>query len=217
MELSASEQDESTLPVKPPSAQMKRNFSGLSLKEAMRYTGQTDFLSWEIKAEPRPPSAFLSEALRRFDSFSLTNSEAAKLLLIDILLTETMPQFPRLRVWKGEPLESVTLTGIADYLLAPKRAFVETPLLCAVEAKRDDFAQGRAQCVAEMAACRGVNEADGHRIDVYGVVSNGQGWEFYRLAHAGGVYVTELYTMKFLPQLLAALHHVCAACERNIP
>jgi hypothetical protein len=149
----------------------------------MGYAGQTDFLPWQIEAEPRPASPFLTEALSRFDAFDLTGSEAAKLLLIDILLTETVPQFPRLRVWKSKPLESETLTGIADYIIAPKRAFVRTPLLCAVEAKKDDFEQGTAQCVAEMAACRAVNEADGHHPDVYGMVSNGQAWQFYYLAY----------------------------------
>lgn len=217
MELSPSEQSESQPPVATPPVRAKRNFSGLSLKDAMRFVGQSDFAAWQINAAPRPPSAFLTEALTRFDAFSLTNSEAAKLLLIDILFTETLPQFPRLRAWKGEPLDSETLTGVADLLVAPKRAFVETPLLCAVEAKKDDFEQGRAQCVGEMAACRAVNEADGYRLDVYGIVSNGQTWQFYRLAVAGTLYQTEFYTTRFLPELLAALYHVCAACDANLP
>ena len=203
--------------MKPGAARAKRSFSGLSLKEALRCVGLSDVTAWRIAADPRPPSAFLSEALTRFDAFSLTNSEAAKLLLIDILFTETLPQFPGLRAWKGEPLDSDALTGVADLLIAPKRAFMETPLLCAVEAKKDDFDQGRAQCIGEMAACRAVNERDGHRLDVYGAVSNGQTWQFYRLEYAGAIHETGAYTLQFLPELLAALFHVCAACERNLP
>ena len=44
-----------------------------------------------------------------------------------------------LKVWKAAPLESDTLMGVADYLITPKRVYVETPLLCVAEAKRDDF------------------------------------------------------------------------------
>lgn len=217
MELSADEQAEPE-PQFKPSTRETRNFFNLSLKDAMGYAGETDFLRWQIEAEPRPASAFLTEALQRFDSFNLTSSEAAKLLLIDILLTETVPQFPRLRVWKETPLESENLTGIADYLVAPKCAFVDTPLLCTiVEAKRDDFAQGMAQCVGEMAACRAINEQDGYTNDVYGIVSNGQAWEFYRLAYIGGISRSEFYPNRDLPILLAALHHICAAGERNVP
>ena len=215
MELSADEQNEP--PAMPPVVRVKRNFSGLSLKDAMNAIGQSNLVPWQIVAEPRPPSAFLTEALTRFDAFDLTNSEAAKRLLIDILFTETLPQFPRLRAWKGEPLDSETLTGVADLLVAPKRAFVETPLLCAVEAEKDDFEQGRAQCIGEMAAARANNEHDGYRVDVYGAVSNGQTWQFYRLEHSGAVHETGAYTLQYLPELLAELHYVCAACDRNVP
>ena len=36
------------------------------------------------------------------------------------------------------------LTGQVDYLVAPKRAYLSTPLLCVVEAKKDDLKQGLA-------------------------------------------------------------------------
>ena len=215
MELSADEQSKPTAPQSTRPA--KRDFSGLSLKDAMRYTGQTDFLPWHIAAAPREPSAFLLEAFRRFEIFDLIGSEMAKLLLIDSLFTDIAPYFPRLRIWKGEALDSPLLSGIADYLVAPRRAYMETPILCAVEAKKDDFEQGAAQCVAEMVACRAINRDAGYTVDIHGIVSNGEGWQFYRLAQSGDVYKTELYTLLSLPPLLGALHHILAACDRNIP
>ena len=84
-------------------------------------------------------------------------------------------------MWKGAALESDTLIGTADYLIAPKRAYLAYPLLCVTEAKRDDFEQGRTQCVAEMIACRDNNHREAFDTDVYGIVSNGQGWQFYKL------------------------------------
>ena len=118
--------------------------------------------------------------LQRLESFDLQNSEAAKTLLIDALFAEIVPLHPKLKVWKSAPLETDTLTGIADYLIAPRRAYLATPLLCVTEAKRDDFERGRAQCLGEMYACIWNNRQRDQNVDVYGIVSNGQGWIFYK-------------------------------------
>jgi hypothetical protein len=70
--------------------------------------------------------------------------------------------------------------------------------------------------VAEMSACRWANQQEGHTTEVYGIVSNGQSWQFYRLAVTGEIFQTDVYTTKFLPELLAALHYACAQCASNV-
>ena len=113
------------------------------------------------------------------------------------------------------PLESDTLIGTADYLLAPKRAYLAFPLLCAAEAKRDDFVQGRSQCLAEMAACRANNRQENHDVDVYGIVSSGQTWQFYRLDRAGMIWETEIYTTKFSAQTAGSVErNLCCLCGK---
>ena len=194
---------------------MALNFSGLTLKQAMRLVPAEDLLQWSIEAPPLPPSEILSANLVRLEVFDLTNSEAAKTLLIDVLFAEIVPNHAPLKIWKSEPLESDVLVGIADYLIAPKRAYVATPLLCVAEAKRDDFVQGRAQCIAEMVACRWNNTRDGLEIPVYGIVSNGNDWQFYKLTPASDVYQTALYSLRSLPELLGILDYICAECARN--
>jgi hypothetical protein len=196
---------------------MKRNFASLTLEEAMQLIPAEDFQRWPLVVPPRPPSAILEANLHRLESFELSGSEAAKVLLIDTLLAEIVPDYPRLKVWKAAPLESDTVAGIADYLIAPRRAYVSTPLLCVVEAKRDDFDAGEVQCIAEMAACQWNNRQRGHDTDVYGIVSNGQGWTFYKLTKAGEVYQTDQYGLKDLSGLLGALDYVCAECAKNVP
>lgn len=194
---------------------MKRNFSGVTLKEVMLLLQQQNFIPWQMNAPPRSPSAYLQETLSRLQVFDLTNSEAAKLLLIDALFVEIVPGHPSLKVWKAAPLESDTLVGIADYVIAPRRAYLAAPLLCVTEAKRDDFEQGRTQCLAEMVACQENNRRENHDTDVFGIVSNGQGWQFYQLTRSGEVFETDLYTTAFLPPLLGALDFVCAECARR--
>jgi hypothetical protein len=197
---------------------MKRNFSALTLKDALLLLEQEELFPWDLQAPPRPPSAFLTEALIRFRSFDTANTEAAKLLLIDAVFAEIVPNHPNLKVWKAMPLESDTLIGVSDYLVAPRRAYLALPLLCVAEAKRDDFVQGRAQCLAEMVACRDNNRQEGHDVDaVFGIVSNGQVWQFYKLAKSGEVYETDPLAISDLPRLLGALDLVCAECARQVP
>ena len=139
------------------------------------------------------------------------------MLLVDTLLAEIISNHPKLKVWKGEALQPAMLTGFADYLITPMVAYVTTLLLCAAEAKRDNFEAGRAQCLAEMAACREKNQADGHDIDLFGFVSNGQTWKFYQLTTTNTIYETAEYTTLYLPDLLGVLDTICAECAKRIP
>ncbi|MES2462336.1 MAG: hypothetical protein V4671_17245 [Armatimonadota bacterium] len=196
---------------------MALNFSGLTLKQAMRLVPSEYLLPWQIEAPPLSPSDILSANLLRLEVFDLTNSEAAKILLIDVLFAEVVPHHAPLKIWKSEPLESDILTGIADYLIAPKRAYAATPLLCVAEAKRDDFVQGRAQCIAEMVACRWNNTRDGLEIPVHGIVSNGNDWQFYKLTPTNDVYETSMYSIRALTELLGVLDYICSECAKNAP
>lgn len=195
----------------------RRTFSGLTLRDAMELVPARNLTQWKIDSSERPPTETLLTNLERFQSFALTTSEAAKVMLIDTVLAEVVPLYADLKVWKGEPLESGDVGGIVDYLIAPRLAYVETPLLCAIEAKRDDFVAGEIQCVAEMAVCRQNNLRDGHDTEVHGIVSSGQVWVFYRLSRTPEVFVSGAFTMNDLPKLLGVLDHVCAACSENVP
>ena len=183
----------------------------------MPLIGASDFTKWSLNAPARPPSAHLNETLRRLDAFDTLNTEAAKLLLVDMMLAETVPNYPALKVWKGEALESATLTGFADYLITPRFAYVRAPLLCAAEAKLDDFKRGRAQCLGELAACREKNIADGYNLDLFGFVSNGQVWRFYKLTLESEIYETSEYSLNAMPELLGALDYICAECAKRVP
>ena len=195
----------------------KRNFLAMKMGEAMRLIGRETLNKWEFHAPVRKPSDDLQRHLQRIEIFDLESSEAAKILFIDALFAEIVNDHPKLKVWKTEPLHTDTLTGIADYLVAPRRAYLETPLLCTVEAKRDDFEKGRVQCIAEMAACQWNNKRDGLSLDIYGIVSNGQGWRFYKLTKESEAYETSQYGITDLPGLLGALEYVCDECEKNVP
>lgn len=195
----------------------KLNYAAMTLQQAMELIPITRFTPWNMNAPPRPPSEGLKEHLRRLTVFDTQTTEMAKTLLIDALFAEIVPLHKNLKVWKATPLSTDTLTGVTDYLIAPDYAYLALPLLCVAEAKRDDFVQERAQCVAEMAACQWTNLQKAHEVDVYGIVSNGRGWQFYKLTQAGEVYETALYALSNMPEVLGLLDVICAECAKNVP
>lgn len=195
----------------------KRHFSALRLAEAMHLVGRETLNEWKLHPSPYPPSNHLQAHLHRIKVFDLESTEQAKTLLIDALFVEIVNNYPKLKIWKAETLETDTLTGVADYLIAPRRAYLATPLLCVTEAKRDDFEKGRIQCLAEMAACQWNNRRSGLDLDVYGIVSNGQVWRFYKLEKGGDPWETNQYGIEDLPGLLGALDYVCGECAKNVP
>ncbi len=70
------------------------------------------------------------------------------------------------------------LVGEPDYLVAPKTKYgdIGIPPLCIVEAKKDNFAEGWTQALAEMVAAS-LQGAD----TCYGVVTTGNTWAFGKL------------------------------------
>ncbi len=87
-----------------------------------------------------------------------------------------------LQIWSHFALnvdESLNLNGIPDYILAPPDKSglrYTTPLMCLVEAKKDDFEGGWGQVAAEMIAAQKLNGNED--IPIYGLVSTGRVWQF---------------------------------------
>jgi hypothetical protein len=154
--------------------------------------------------------------LARLRCFDLQSSEESKKLIIDAILTESIQKFTRLKIWKSALLESETLTGAADYLVAEHRAYLEAPFTCIVEAKRDDFYQGTAECLVEMQTCQWNSQQLNQMTDVFGVVTNGTTWQFYQLPLAGEVYETLPYSISNIELVLGLLHHIFQQCEINL-
>jgi hypothetical protein len=120
-----------------------------------------------------------------------------------------------LRIWKEILLQTDRLTGYVDYLIAPFDRMPTFPLLCVVEAKKDNFERGGAQCLAEMYACRWQNTQAGLDQPVYGIVSNGHAWQFYQLRE-NQVLESATYGTANQADLLGALDYMLGECEKLI-
>lgn len=194
----------------------KKSFSSFTYREACKYLRITELQLWEIEAEPIPISDFFRQRLERLQRFDLKDYEVSKTLLIDAICEEGLEDTPRLKVWKGAYLEGEDVCGNADYLIAERRVYLEDPFVCVIEAKKDDFEQGAAQCFVEMKACQQANQQLGKAIDIYGIVTNGDGWQFYRLTVEGQVSESPLYGTGGMPILLGTLRTFFRMCEQNL-
>ncbi|MEQ8972428.1 MAG: hypothetical protein RIE73_18805 [Coleofasciculus sp. C1-SOL-03] len=196
----------------------KRKFSSFNKSEAFQLLGLTDLLPWTLQTEPVQLSAFFQEHLTRLNrNFDLESYEESKKLLIDAICDEAINPCERLKIWKGAQLESDQLAGYVDYLIAERKRFLDMPSLCIIEAKKDDFEQGLAQCLVEMQACQWNNQQKNYTLDSLGIVTNGEGWRFYKLDINGIGYETPLYSTGDMELLLGRLRYIFQLCQQNLP
>ncbi len=110
---------------------------------------------------------------------------------------EALKQNPKINFWSHEYTLTASgeLTGIPDYLISFKKKNesyenLQLPFVAVGDAKKEDFAGGWAQTLAEMIACQQLNKED--NMPIWGIVTTGTTWEFGRLE--GNSFTLNLYS-----------------------
>lgn len=161
-------------------AQVKAAFE-LTVIEGDRFLPQT---------EPVQPSATLQDYLHEsLPLVATSGSEKARSegIIYPVLIEVRRALNREVSVFSGEEFnvdESVGLNGVCDFLLTRSRQVLEiaAPAVVIVEAKKTDLKLGLGQCIAEMVAAQQFNEAQGESVaTIYGVVSNGNQWQYLKL------------------------------------
>jgi len=110
------------------------------------------------------------------------------------------------------------LSGFPEYILAkrsPLGKFVfEKPYFILIEAKQDNFETGWAQCLAEMVAAQRLNGE--HQIIIFGIVSNGERWQFGKLEREIFTRNPIYYTIQELDKLFGAVNCVFHQSELQL-
>lgn len=195
----------------------KQNFASFTLAAAYQLLGIETLQTWTIPDTKIKPSSFFQERLRRLHThFDLRYCEKSKELLIDAFCEEAIEGIETLKIWTGATLESEITVGNVDYLIAPRKDYLDLPCLCIVEAKKDNFEQGLAQCLIEMKACQELNHAQGQALDILGIITNGEGWRFYQLQPSNQVQETALYSTRDTEILLGVLRHLFESCRTQL-
>lgn len=196
----------------------RKSLTQFSEAEAYHFLQISELHPWEIIVEPRVPSKIFPDIVKRLEVIALEYSEAGREVLIDTILQEALLGHNKLRIWKEVQLQTPELTGRIEYLCAERIAYLQTPFVCLIEAKKDNFERGRIQCLLAMKACQILNKQEGYLIDIYGIVSNGFNWRFYQLLKNNVIFQSQFYSFPLQDNLvLGMLEYIFAACEINLP
>lgn len=140
--------------------------------------------------------------------------------LIYPVLKEVWKQYrSTFTLWSHQALTySERLAGFPEYILARRsplgKVVFDQPYLILVEAKQDRFDEGWGQCLAEMVAAQRLNESPD--LTIFGIVSNGNQWEFGQLQHSTFTKNRTFYTIQDLDQLFAAVNDLFQRCDRTL-
>ena len=164
---------------------------------------------------------FLSEIefnIKMLDAFS---SEAARCELIILpILREAYKKFSlNFSLWVQKPISyDNNLNGTPDYIISKRsvlgKTVLEFPLLIVVEAKKNDFDQGWAQCLAELITAQKLN--GDNKLPVYGIVTDGKYWEFGELTDKLFNKNSNSFIIDDLFELFGALNYIFTLAEQNI-
>ena len=124
-----------------------------------------------------------------------------------------------MKLWSHAPIAfDELLSGTPDYLIAKQSPFgsesIGDPILITVEAKKDDFVLGWGQCAAEMVAAQKINLEDG--MTIFGIVTNGETWEFGKLDATLFTRHPYPYTIGDLDKLFGALSYIMEECAKQV-
>ncbi len=103
------------------------------------------------------------------------------------------------------------LNGNCDCIIAGRADIMEliNPIICLVEAKNGVIEDGYGQCGAEMYAARLYNEDLGTPIsEIFGIVTNGEIWQFLMLEKQTIYFDFETISLDRLPRILGNLQHI---------
>lgn len=164
---------------------------------------------------PVPISAWLQETLDRGMPLALVSEKArSEFIIVPILLTSRELSQNRVAIYSGQRLDvdaTSGLTGECDFILTATAPLpvMQAPVICIVEAKKNDIESGLGQCAAQMLGAQRLNQHEGTGIEtVYGCVTTGEAWQFLRLNQTTLELDTERYYINEVETILAVLQAI---------
>lgn len=165
------------------------------------------------------PEAFVRDFQFYQANIDVFTSEASRSeIIISPLLREVYKQYySKYSFWIQKSITyDEILSGTPDYIIATKsplgKTFLEKPIVIVVEAKKSDFEQDWGQCLAELIAAQKINQDELH--PVYGIVTDGNLWQFGKLEKNVFVKNIENYTIDKLFLIYGALSYIMEVIDQ---
>jgi hypothetical protein len=172
----------------------------------IKYTEATFIEYLDLK----PTALFLQELEFNEQHLDIFTSEASRCEnVIYPVLREVYKQFAnQYTLWSHKSITyDSKLTGTPDYLFATRSELGKTvlglPFVVVVEAKQNNFSEGWGQCLAELVAAQKLNREE--NLPVYGIVTDGELWQFGNLVGNLFVKQKDRITISDLNKLFGAI------------
>ncbi len=189
------------------------NFTSAELKKKFGVKFTSAKLFTDIN--PVEPSTWLVEALKIGRSMGIANEKSrSERLVSPVLLELAVINKYIFSIHSGVDLnvdEKVGLNGECDFIFSYNRIqdFLNSPVFCIAEAKKQDIEQGTIQCAAQLIAAKKFNENEGEDIKVlYGCSTTGLEWRFLKFENNQFTFDETWYLISELPQLLGVLQEI---------
>ena len=159
-----------------------------------------------------PSDVFLAEFEFNQQNMDIFASEASRceIVIFPILREIYKHYYEKTSLWVQKSISfDEKLNGTPDYIVSRKselgKTMLEHPLLIVAEAKKNDFEQGWAQCLAELVAAINLNQLER---SVYGIVTDGKLWEFGKLDGKLFTKNIDSFTITDLSKLFGTLNFI---------
>jgi hypothetical protein len=187
-----------------------KSLSEVIKKFKIKYVGE-DFPVFEPNKAPEVLQDDISFTLQNV-AYDISEPAICENLIYPVLKAAWRPFANELALWSHQAIEfTEELSGIPDYLISRRsdlgKIVLDYPLLAVVEAKKDDFTGGWAQCGLEMYVIQQLNQNADQRI--FGIVSNGETWEFAQLQQNTFTLFNQRFNIRELDALYGALLSIC--------
>lgn len=185
------------------------------LKLKNQYSILQDYKDLNFNAVPSiEPSVRLKEDIEDGKQMVISSEKAKSEFLLAPFFKELQRRNPHITLFSGVSFNiegEKLLNGTPDFMISakPRRADIEAPIFCMVEAKNGIIEEGFAQCAAEMYAARLFNEMTKEPLEIiYGAVTNAYDWVFLKLEGNTIFIDKERYFLNNIPQLLGIFQFI---------
>jgi hypothetical protein len=195
---------------------MLTDYTAFSLDE-LRYTFNFAITRSHLVPNILPLSIpqWLQETLDKGMPLALGSEKArSEFIIVPILLTSRELSANRITIYSGQRFDidpNNGLIGECDFILAATDPLpvIQSPIICIVEAKKNDIENSYGQCAAQMLGALRLNQRDQTGIEtIFGCITTGEAWQFLKLEHSKIVIDTERYYINEVGVILAVLQEI---------
>lgn len=172
-------------------------------------------------SEYKPSAAFIEDLKFNQENLDVFSSEASRceMIIFPVLREIYKDYYKKTSFWVQKTISyNDNLNGTPDYVVSKRsdlgKTMLEFPILIIIEAKKNDFDQGWAQCLSGLVAAEFIN--DNLQMEIFGIVTDGKLWEFGKLMDKKFTKNIYSFTVAELTNLFGALKFVFGEATKMV-